>query len=117
MGLNEKWAPTSRYQVFVGLNDSSTKTQQFQTEKFQKVLCNVCKAYHIAFSVNELHGGYFHEDGSFVSENSLCLTLIGTEDDIVEEIARDVCTFFNQESVMVIRDKADHCFIHGVFSE
>lgn len=102
----------NRYQIFIGLNDGETKKQEFGTEQFRKILCNVCKNYRLAFSVSEMHGGYFHESGEFVSENSLCLTLIGADDAIVDEIAKDVCAFFRQESVMVTQDTI-HCrFVH-----
>ena len=96
-----------RYQIFVGLNDSQTREQEFSTEQFQKIICNVCKGYRVAFSVSNLQGGYFHDDGMFVAENSLCLTLIGADDTMVDEIAKDICAFFHQESVLVTHDTVD----------
>ena len=47
------------------------------------------------------NGGYFHESGEFTQENTLVLTLIGVEERIVDEIAKDLCAFFHQESVLV----------------
>lgn len=102
---------TSRHKIYVGLNDSESKSQKYATEFFSKILCNVCKGYQVAFSVSELHGGYFHDDRTFVSENSLCLTLIGAEDYMADEIAKDLCAFFHQESVMVLRDTVDCRFV------
>lgn len=101
----------SRYQIMVGLNDAQTRRQEFSTEQFQKILYNVCKGYHVAFSVSGLHGGYFHDDGMFVTENSLCLTLIGPDDRMVDEIAKDICAFFHQESVLVTRDTVECRFV------
>ena len=48
-----------------------------------------------------IEGGYFHDDGTWVDENTLLITLIGTPEKVVYEIAKDLCTFFRQESVMI----------------
>lgn len=101
----------NRHQIIVGLNDSRTKVQEFSTERLQKIVANVCKGYRVGFSVSGLEGGYFHDDGTFVKENSLCLTLIGSDDAMADEIAKDICAFFNQESVLVTRDTVECRFV------
>ncbi len=55
----------------------------------------------MAFSMNIQVGGYFHEDGEYAEENTLVLNLIDADRNIVQEIAKDLCTFFHQESVLV----------------
>ena len=117
--MNDKnqWQNVVRHQIFIGLNDGDTKEQKYDTEKFRKILEDVCRGYKIAYSVAPMQGGYFHEGGMFVSENSLCLTLIGADDYIVNEIAKDVCAFFNQETVMVTRDTVDCSFVHESIKE
>ena len=97
--------------IYVGLNDSETMTQHFSTEKYVSILKNVCYSYHVAFSFSIVQGGYFHEDGTYVEENSLALTLIGIEKEIVQEIAKDLCAFFHQESVMAVYEHSDVEFI------
>ena len=97
--------------IYVGMNDSETHTQKFDTEHYLKILKNICYNYHVAFSVNQITGGYFHEDGTYVEENSLALTLIGIEKEIVQEIAKDLCAFFHQESVMAVYEHSDVEFI------
>ena len=87
--------------IYIGLNDSETKVQKFSTEKYVSVLKRVCQNYHRAFSVHELQGGYFHEDGTYTEETTLSLMLIDIPEDTVIEIAKDLCAFFHQESVMV----------------
>lgn len=66
------------------------------------MLKNVCVNYHVAFSVQKIDGGYFHEDGSYTEETSLMLTLLSVPEQIVTELAQDLCAFFHQESVMVV---------------
>ena len=87
--------------IYVGLRDKDSHEQRFDTEKYKSILKNVCKNYRTPFSLQVIEGGYFHDDGSWVDENTLLITLIGTPRETVSEIARDVCTFFRQESVLI----------------
>ena len=97
--------------IYVGLNDSETYKQEFDTEKYISILKTVCKNYRVAFSMHQVNGGYIHDDGTFVEENTLVLTLIDTDDDIIHEIAKDLCVFFHQESVLVSTGEAEIQFI------
>lgn len=87
--------------IYIGLNDAETKEQKFETKRYLEVLKNVCRSYHMAFSVDIEQGGYFHDDGEYTEENSLVLTLIDADKAVVEEIAKDLCVFFHQESVLI----------------
>ena len=71
----------------------------------------MCRSYRTAFSVNKVVGGYFHDDGTFVEENTLVLTLIDVSKETVNEIAKDICVFFNQESVMITDSVSEVFFI------
>ena len=75
--------------IYVGLNDSVTKTQLFDTEKY------------VPFSFHMAQGGYIHDNGEYKPENSLILTLIDVDEATVQEVAKDLCVFFHQESVLV----------------
>jgi len=98
--------------IYVGLSDSDALSQKHPTEKYLSVLRNVCRSYRTAFSVHIEQGGYFHEDGRYVEENTLVLTLADAPDETVSEIAKDLCAFFNQESVMITEREASVRFIH-----
>ncbi|WP_405339899.1 hypothetical protein [Ruminococcus sp.] len=98
--------------IYIGLNDATEKKQLFETEKYMDVLKTVCRSYHVPFSVNKEQGGYFHEDGTYTEENSFVLLLIGTEREVVKNIAKDLCTFFGQESVMVTENRIGGYFIN-----
>ncbi len=87
--------------IYIGLNDAETGVQKFDTEKYVSILKNVCRSYQVAFSMHRLNGGYFHEDGRYTEENTLALMLLGVPKETVTEIAKDLCAFFHQESVMV----------------
>ena len=85
--------------IYIGLNDSETGVQKFGSEKYLSILKNACRSYKVAFSVQEINGGYFHDDGRYTEENTLMLNLIDVPEPIVMALAKDLCDFFHQESV------------------
>ena len=97
--------------IYIGLNDSETGMQKYESEKYLSILKNACRSYKIAFSVQMINGGYIHEDGRYTDENTLELRLIDVPDEIITELAKDLCAFFNQESVMVTSSPTSVVFI------
>ncbi len=101
------------YRIYVGLNDKITHKQKFDESVYLSVLKVICKNYEVGFSVTKIDGGYFHEDASFVSENALQLLFFDVERNTVKEIAKDLCTAFNQEAVIVSEQEIDVELIKG----
>ena len=99
--------------IYIGLNDAQKKEQIYETELYMNVLKYVCHNYHVDFSVDIEHGGYFHDDGEYTEETSFVLLLIDVDQNVVSEIAKDLCTFFHQESVLVTENQIDGYFISG----
>ena len=96
--------------IYVGLNDADTKAQKHETREYISMK-NVCRNYHVAFSMDIEQGGYFHDDGEYTEETSLVLVLVNPDRNTVKEIAKDLCTFFHQESVLVTEDHIEGYFI------
>lgn len=97
--------------IYIGLNDADTGVQKYDSEKYLSILKNVCRSYQVAFSVHTINGGYFHEDGRYTEENTLSLMLMGVPEEITMEIAKDLCAFFHQESVMVASSPCSVVFV------
>lgn len=97
--------------IYIGLNDSFTKKQVFKTDTYVALLKDVCCAYRIPFSFELIDGGYIHENGEYTHEKSLVLILIDIDKKIVNEIAKDLCVFFHQESVMITEGHIRSYFI------
>lgn len=97
--------------IYIGLNDQDTKEQKFDTEKYISILKHVCISYGVPFSFSVIEGGYIHESGEYTQEKTLVLSLIGTEHSLIEEIARDLCAFFHQESVLITSGEVESYFI------
>ena len=94
--------------IYIGLNDLSTNTQLFENEKYIRVLRNVCYSYKVPFSFQVQEGGYIYESGEYARETSLVLTLIDVDKAVVKDIAKDLCAFFHQESVLVTESHLQH---------
>ena len=97
--------------IYVGLNDSDTMKQEHDTAKYVSILKNVCRSYGVAFSFSLQQGGYIHENGDYTQENSLVITLIDTDRALADEISKDLCAFFNQESVLVTETEIEARYI------
>ena len=97
--------------LYVGLNDAETKKQLFETEQYLAQLKKICFTYHVPFSVGLEEGGYFHENGEYVEEKTLVLTLIDAEKDTIRNIAKDLRTLFHQESILITEDEVKGCYI------
>ena len=87
--------------IYIGLNDSLTNQQEHNTEMYINVMKYVCKSHHVPFSFVITEGGFFHENGDYTQEQTLVLSLIDVDKDIAESIAKDLCVFFHQESVLM----------------
>ena len=87
--------------IYVGLCDRDSHEQIHDTETYKEALKSICRNHKSPFSLQVIEGGYFHDDGSWVDENTLLITLIGTPQMVVYKIAKEVCTAFHQESVMI----------------
>ena len=98
--------------IYVGLNDSETRKQEFATGKYASILKTVCVNYHVSFSFFIAQGGYIHEDGGFTQENTLVLSLIDADSKVVDAISRDLCAFFNQESVLITENEVKAYFVN-----
>lgn len=97
--------------IYVGLNDLTTNTQLFENEKYIRILRNVCYSYKVPFSFSVQEGGYIYESGEYAQETSLVLTLIDVEKSVVNDIAKDLCAFFRQESVLVTESRIRSYFV------
>lgn len=97
--------------IYIGLNDSESLQQKFDTSKYIHILKNVCRNYAVPFSFTTAEGGYIHEDGTYTQETSLVISLIDADRKIIEQISRDLCVFFHQESVLVTEEHVRAYFV------
>lgn len=109
--MNSTLMKKKRYTICLGLNDKDEKIQRYQTERILRLVTNCCKNYGACFSSYLQDGGYIHENGDYVLEKSVCIVFVDPDEQMVEEIGKDLCVFLNQESVLVTVDEVESYFI------
>ena len=91
--------------VYIGLNDLETKDQKLETDRYVSILKKICQAHEVPFSFNVNEGGYMHDNGEFTEEKTIVLTFIDVKQETVDEVAKEACVLFHQESVLVTVDQ------------
>lgn len=88
----------------VGLKDKDTKEHKQDPAKIAQTVQTVFSEYDVGFSASLDKGGYLHEDGTYVFETSLSITICDAPTETVMAIAEAFCKAFNQESVLVEKE-------------
>ena len=70
----------TEYHIYVGLRDSQFGGEIVTENELREMIAHFFSQKNISFSMYSAKGGYLHEDGRFVSENTLCINLIGAYD-------------------------------------
>ncbi len=92
------------YQIFIGCNDSQSRDEIVSEQNLTDLISLFFTRKKIDFSLLRAKGGYFHEDGFFITENTICINIIGAADLDIFKIARSLSMFMNEECVMVTRN-------------
>lgn len=90
--------------IYVGLNDSESRKQKYDTGKYVDVLKHVCNNYQVPFSFHIQEGGYIHENGEYTEELAIVISMINVKKELINAIAKDLCVIFHQESVLITED-------------
>ena len=98
---------TTKHEIYLGLNDKDTKQQEITTLNAYKICVNICKDC----SIQEIMGFYTHSNGEVVQEKSFKIELFEKSDDEIKDIAGQLKTAFNQESVIINKVLTDTQFI------
>ena len=100
-GFHDDIAAFEESKIYIGLNDMDTKSQKCATDSYIAILKRICRSCGVPFSFNVVDGGYIHDDGEYTEEKTIVLSLVNVPHDIVDEIAKESCVLFHQESVLV----------------
>ena len=92
------------YKIIIGCMDSQTKDEVVSRNEFSEMVTKFFVRMKIDFSITHAEGWYFHIDGSFVSENTLCIGIIDYEDFDIMRLAKSLSMFMNQEQVLITKN-------------
>ena len=93
---------TTKYTLYIGLNDKDTKTQLIDTETSYKIVGDILTQNDLDYTISTAQGGYTHENGEKVVENTLRVELLEFGASIKENIlkaSKEIKYLLNQESI------------------
>lgn len=93
-----------QFTLIIGLNDKNTKKQELDTISCYKLVNNLLLKYVDGATIYQAQGIYKHENGQIVIENSLKIDIIDSTRDVIENIATQLKTILNQESIVIIEN-------------
>jgi hypothetical protein len=101
----------SEFQIYIGSLDSQLNTELVNENEFKEMVVRFFKHKEIAFSMYRAVGGFLHENGDFVAENSMCINIIGARDLDIVSLAKSLSMFMNQECSLVVKNivKTEYC--------
>ena len=94
----------TEYQIFIGCCDSQLRGEIVSEDKLRAMIIKFFNKKEIDFSMFSAKGGYFHDDSSFVYENSLCISVIGACDLDIIRLTKNLSMFMNQECSLVVKN-------------
>ena len=100
-----------KYVLSIGLNDKITKQPIMDGEQGKDYCRAVAKRYLEGCTTYACKGGYVHDDGFYVLEESVRLELFTNNYDVVKQIANDIKSELNQESIVLETIQSDVEFI------
>lgn len=89
----------TKYILTIGLNDKDTYTQKYDTITAYKMIQNTLAQYTDGYTMYEAHGGYKHDNGTYINETSIRVELLFISEVQVRVIALALKQLLNQESI------------------
>ena len=91
-----------KFTVIAGLNDKNSKKQEVTTaEAYNIIIAQLQKNGVEGATFTECKGFYTHDDGTTVFENSIKTELLFITEAQARQIAEDIRTALNQESIVL----------------
>lgn len=92
---------TNVYRLYMGLNDKDTKRQEISTDEAYNIFNGLVLRMFDGATVWSAKGVYTHDDGTQVSENTLCCELVFADYIKAKKFVQQLKQIFNQESIAV----------------
>lgn len=94
----------TEYQIYIGCLDYDLHDEIVSEDELREMVVRFFEREDVDFSMFSAKGGYLREDGEFISENSLCINIIGSDDTAIIKLAKSLAMFMNQERSLVIKN-------------
>lgn len=98
-----------KYEIYIGIKDKDSYEEILSVEDFKNILCEICHAKEINFSLLTQLGGYRHGKG-YTTETSLRIIIIGIDENEVELLSRRLKRKINTDAVLITKSEISYCF-------
>ena len=92
---------TTRYTLYIGLNDKDTYTQLISLDDAKEIVNNICIKYVDGYTVTEADGGWVDDTSTLTQETTLIYSFTGVEESTVISIMDEVLEQLNQNCILV----------------
>ena len=94
------------YQIYIGCIDNQLRDKEVVSEdELRAMVSSFFERNKTDFSIFSAKGGYLHDDGWFVTENTLCISIIDSSDTDIIKLTKNFSMFMNQENSMIVKQK------------
>lgn len=98
-----------KYEIYIGIKDKDSYEEILSVEDFKNILCEICYAKEINFSLLTQTGGYKHGHG-YTTETSLRIVIIGIDENEIKLLSERLKKKINTDAVLITKTKIDYCF-------
>lgn len=98
-----------KYEIYIGIKDKDSYEEILSVEDFKNILCEICYAKEINFSLLTQTGGYKHGKG-YTTETSLRIVIIGIDEREVEMLSNRLKEKINTDAVLITKSDIDYYF-------
>ena len=94
----------TEYQIYIGCRDPQLDEELVNRDELKETITQFFEFQKISFSTYDAKGGYLHDNGEFIYEDSICINLIGAQDFDIIKFAKSLSMFMNQECSLVVKE-------------
>ena len=102
--------PSVEYQIYIGCNDSQLNKELIAIEKLIEGISIFFEREKIDFTLFRATGGYHHESGWYIMENSLCINIINPSNIDIFKLTKSISMIMNQERALIIKNVIEKKF-------
>ncbi len=96
---------SEEYQIFIGCHDAQIDNELVKDHELSDVISNFFTRKEVDFSLLKMVGGYLYNDGTFIFENGVIISIVGAKAKEVVKLGKLLSMYMNQESSLIIRNK------------
>ena len=96
---------TTKYVMYVGLNDKDTYEQIVPTDEAKNIIDRICIKYVDGYTIQDAKGVWADEIGKSTYENTVVCYFSDTDSETVYKIADEIIKKLNQNAVLIEKNQ------------